>query len=92
MTKVVLAAAIMAIGAATAGFRLPFLLAVAGLLTINGGWVNLKKSTDGSRMRSYFGTYTVTDNGSSRWLMHGTTMHGMQLRNEPTRPISYYPP
>jgi spermidine synthase len=24
--------------------------------------------------------------------MHGTTMHGMQLRAEPTRPISYYPP
>ncbi len=91
MTKVLLAAAIMAIGAATAGFRLPFLLAVAGLLTINGGWDNLKKSTDGSRMRSYFGTYTVTDDGNSRWLMHGTTMHGMQLRNEPTRPISYYP-
>jgi SAM-dependent methyltransferase len=91
MTKVMFAAAIMAIGVVTAGFRWPFLLTVAGLLTINGGWDNLKKSTDGSRMRSYFGTYTVTDNGNSRWLMHGTTMHGMQLRDEPTRPISYYP-
>ncbi|MBL0923717.1 MAG: fused MFS/spermidine synthase, partial [Sphingomonadaceae bacterium] len=90
--KVILAAAIMALGAATAGFRLPFLAAVAGLLTINGGWDNLQKSLDGSRMRSYFGTYTMTDTGNARWLMHGTTMHGMQLRNEPTRPISYYPP
>ena len=91
VTKVMLAAAIMAIGIVTAGFRLPFLLAVSGLLTINGGWDNLQKSTNGSRMRSYFGTYTVTDSGSARWLMHGTTMHGMQLRDEPTRPISYYP-
>lgn len=91
VTKVMFAAAIMAIGVVTAGFRLPFLLAVAGLLTINGGWDNLEKSTNGSRMRSYFGTYTVTDNGNSRWLMHGTTMHGMQLRDDPTRPISYYP-
>lgn len=91
MKKVMFAAAIMAIGVVTAGFRWPFLLTVAGLLTINGGWDNLKKSTDGSRMRSYFGTYTVTDNGNSRWLMHGTTMHGMQLRDAPTRPISYYP-
>ena len=92
MTKVILAAAIMAIGIITAGFRLPFLLTVAGLLIMNGGWSNLQRSTDGSRMRSYFGTYTVTDSGNARWLMHGTTMHGMQLRDEPTRPISYYPP
>lgn len=91
VTKVVLASAIMAIGIVTAGFRLPFLLSVAALLTINGGWSNFTKSTDGSRMRSYFGTYTVTDSGNARWLMHGTTMHGMQLRDEPTRPISYYP-
>jgi SAM-dependent methyltransferase len=91
VTKVILAAAIMAIGVVTAGFRVPFLLTVTGLLAINGGWDNLKTSTDGSRMRSYFGTYTVTDSGNSRWLMHGTTLHGMQLRDAPTRPISYYP-
>ncbi len=91
-TKILIAAIIMALGVVTAGFRIPFLLAVCGLLTINGGWDNWQKSTDGSRMRSYFGTYTVTDSGNARWLMHGTTMHGMQLRQEPTRPISYYPP
>ncbi|HEV7233050.1 MAG TPA: fused MFS/spermidine synthase, partial [Sphingorhabdus sp.] len=92
--KVLLAAAIMAMGVATAGFRIPFLLAVAGLLTINGAWHNLQQSLDGSRMRSYFGTYTVdgTESGRTRWLMHGTTMHGMQLLDAPTRPISYYPP
>jgi spermidine synthase len=91
-TKVMIAAIIMALSVVTAGFRIPFLLAVVGLLTINGGWDNWQKSTDGSRMRSYFGTYTVTDSGNARWLMHGTTMHGMQLREDPTRPISYYPP
>lgn len=92
VTKVVLATTVITLGVAVAGFRIPFLLAVTGLLTINGGWHNLQKSLDGSRMRSYFGTYTMTDSGNARWLMHGTTMHGMQLRDEPTRPISYYPP
>ncbi len=91
MKKVIFAAIIMTLAIATAGFRIPFLLAVAGLLTVNGGWDNLKKSTDGSRMRSYFGTYTVANDRKSRWLMHGTTLHGMQLRDAPTRPISYYP-
>jgi SAM-dependent methyltransferase len=90
--KVILAAAIVALGFATTGFRTAFALTVVGLLTINGGWHNLQKSLDGSRLRSYFGTYTMTDSGDARWLMHGTTMHGMQLRDAPTRPISYYPP
>jgi SAM-dependent methyltransferase len=93
MTKVLIAAAIMTIGVAVAGFRIPFLLAIAGLLIINGGWQSIQRSLDGSRMRSYFGTYTVeaSASGKIRWLMHGTTMHGMQLLDEPTRPISYYP-
>lgn len=44
-------------------------------------------------MRSYFGTYTVnaSESGRVRWLNHGTTMHGMQLLDDPARPISYYP-
>lgn len=93
MAKVLIAAAIMTIGVAVAGFRVPFLLAIAGLLIINGGWQSIQRSLDGSRMRSYFGTYTVeaSASGKIRWLMHGTTMHGMQLLDEPTRPISYYP-
>ncbi|WP_430444463.1 fused MFS/spermidine synthase [Sphingorhabdus contaminans] len=92
-TKIVLAATIITLGIAVAGFRLPFLLAVAGLLTINGGWYSVQQSLDGVRMRSYFGTYTVnaSESGRVRWLNHGTTMHGMQLLDDPTRPISYYP-
>lgn len=92
-TKILLAATIITLGIAVAGFRIPFLLAVAGLLTINGGWYSLQQSLDGVRMRSYFGTYTVnaSQSGRVRWLNHGTTMHGMQLLDDPTRPISYYP-
>lgn len=90
--KVVIAAVVIAIAAVVAGFRVPFLLAVAGLLTLNGGWYNAQLSLDGVRMRSYFGTYTInsSESGRVRWLTHGTTMHGMQLLDEPTLPISYY--
>lgn len=91
--NIVLASVIVMLGLAVAGFRLPFLLAMAGLLTINGGYHSFQQTLDGVRMRSYFGTYTVnsTDSGRVRWLNHGTTMHGMQLLDDPTRPISYYP-
>ncbi|MES2783207.1 MAG: fused MFS/spermidine synthase [Pseudomonadota bacterium] len=94
VTKVVIASVVIALGAVVAGFRLPFLLAMAGLLTLNGGYSNAQSSFDGSRMRSYFGTYTIkaTDSGRVRWLTHGTTMHGMQLLDNPTLPISYYVP
>ncbi len=93
LTKVIIAAVVMTLGVAVAGFRVAFLLAIAGLLTVNGGWQNIRQTLDGNRMRSYFGTYTVnsSESGRTRWLMHGTTMHGMQLLDEPTRPISYYP-
>jgi SAM-dependent methyltransferase len=92
--KVLLATTVITLGVAVAGFRIPFLLTVTGLLTINGGWYSVQQSLDGSRLRSYFGTYTFnsTESGRLRWLNHGTTMHGMQLLDEPTRPISYYPP
>ena len=92
VTKVIMASVVIALGAVVAGFRVPFLLAMAGLLTLNGGYYNAQLSFDGARMRSYFGTYTVnsSESGRVRWLTHGTTMHGMQLLNEPTRPISYY--
>lgn len=92
-SKIILAATVITLGVAVAGFRWAFVAAMLGVLTINGGWYNLQETFDGSRMRSYFGTYTVnsTDSGKVRWLMHGTTMHGMQLLDDPKRPISYYP-
>lgn len=91
--KVILAVAVITLAVAVAGFRWAFLAAMTGVLVINGGWHSLQRTLDGARVRSYFGTYTVdaSENGRVRWLMHGTTMHGMQLLDEPTRPISYYP-
>jgi spermidine synthase len=85
---------VIALGLVVAGFRVPFLLAMAGLLTLNGGWYNAQLSFNDVRMRSYFGTYTInsSESGRVRSLIHGTTMHGMQLLDEPTRPISYYAP
>lgn len=91
-TKIILLLVIFALGIIVIGSRLPFVLAVAGLMIANGGWYNLSLSLVGQRFRSYFGTYTInaTTDGRVRWLNHGTTMHGMQLLDYPTRPISYY--
>jgi SAM-dependent methyltransferase len=91
-TKTAIVAAILIAGIIVTGRRLPFAIAAAAAMLANGGWNNLSLSFDGSRMRSYFGTYTIsqTSDASVRWLNHGTTMHGMQLMDRPTLPISYY--
>ncbi len=93
LKKIIMAATVVTLGVAVAGFRWPFVAAMAGVLAISGGWNNIKASVDGGRMRSYFGTYKIdsSEDGRVRWLMHGTTMHGMQLLDDPKRPISYYP-
>ncbi len=92
--KIVLLAIIISIGVIAAGHRVAFALTIAALMLANGGWHNIEQTMDGVRMRSYFGTYTVNGSESERfrWLNHGTTMHGMQRLDEPTKPISYYPP
>lgn len=92
--KIVLLAVIMGIGVIAIGQRLAFTLVIAGLMFANGGWHNMKQTLDGVRMRSYFGTYTVnaSESGKIRWLNHGTTMHGLQMMEAPTRPVSYYAP
>lgn len=91
--KIILIITVAILAAITAGYRWAFTAAIAGVLVINGGWYNVQQTLDGKRMRSYFGTYTVNASvgGNVRWLMHGTTMHGMQLLDDPKRPISYYP-
>jgi SAM-dependent methyltransferase len=92
-TKIIPLAIIIAIGVIATGQRLAFALSIAALMLLNGGWHNVEQTMAGVRMRSYFGIYTVnaSDDGRVRWLSHGTTMHGMQLRDQPKRPISYYP-
>jgi SAM-dependent methyltransferase len=91
--KVILLGIIMMMGIIVTGQRLAFALIIGALMFANGGWYNMKQTLDGVRMRSYFGTYTVnaSESGRVRWLNHGTTMHGMQMLDEPTKPISYYP-
>ncbi len=93
-TKIILLLTVAILAAIVSGYRWAFTAAMAGILVLNGGWYHIEQTLDGVRMRSYFGTYTVnaSESGNVRWLMHGTTMHGMQLLDEPTRPISYYPP
>ncbi|MEP7349105.1 MAG: fused MFS/spermidine synthase [Sphingorhabdus sp.] len=92
--KIVLLIVIMLFGIMVTGQRLAFALVIAALMFANGGWHNMEQTLDGVRMRSYFGTYTVnaTESGRIRWLNHGTTMHGLQMMEEPTRPVSYYAP
>ena len=92
-TKAIILGVMVVCGAIVTGQRFAFALVVGALMFANGGWYNMQHTLDGSRMRSYFGTYTVnsSETGRVRWLSHGTTMHGMQLLDEPTKPISYYP-
>jgi SAM-dependent methyltransferase len=85
-------AAILMIGIFVTGRRLALMVVVAAGMIANGGWSNIELSASGARMRSYFGTYTINQDNQAqiRWLSHGTTMHGMQLLNDQTLPISYY--
>jgi SAM-dependent methyltransferase len=87
-----LIAVIVIAGVIVTGRRLAFALVLIGAMLANGGWNNVELSNSGARMRSYFGTYTINQSAdaSVRWLSHGTTMHGMQLMQQPTLPISYY--
>lgn len=90
--KTALIAIILIIGVLVTGRRVALAIVLAGAMLANGGWSNLTLSLNDTRMRSYFGTYTInqSSDASVRWLSHGTTMHGMQLLDQPTLPISYY--
>jgi SAM-dependent methyltransferase len=93
-SKILLTIAALVLALILIGKRLPYAIAVLALITANGGWFNMVLSLSDTRWRSYFGTYTIngSDDGSIRWLSHGTTLHGIQLRDKPTTPISYYGP
>lgn len=85
---------ILAVGLLVIGWRWAYVLALGMLMLGVGGVETLKSSTDGSRVRSYFGVYTVTDDGyrHQRRLAHGTTLHGLQ-RTDAARelePTTYY--
>ncbi len=88
--KMALVGVIICIGLIIIGNRYAYVMAVVAVLYANGGAYNIGVSQAHARMRSYFGIYTVYSDGASRWLTHGTTMHGLQMFDDPKRPVSYY--
>ncbi|MEH3047587.1 spermidine synthase [Sphingomonas adhaesiva] len=84
------------IGLATLGARLPYMLVLGSALLLFGGARSLSLSMEpGARLRSYFGVYTVAQEPARRTLIHGTTLHGVQLTGSDARertPTTYYTP
>ncbi|WP_033074602.1 fused MFS/spermidine synthase [Sphingopyxis sp. MWB1] len=72
--------ALVAIGLAVIPWRAAFVAVLMMLMLGIGGWSTIEESLTGSRVRSYFGVYTVTDDSyrQQRRLAHGTTLHGLQ--------------
>ena len=88
--------ALIVAGVVVIGVRWAYATIFALLMLGLGGVATLETSIVGDRTRSYFGIYNVklSDDGASRMLSHGTTLHGRQWiaperRQEPT---SYYGP
>ena len=89
------ALAIGALAVLCIGRRAPYLVGVAAVLLVSGGWDSIQLSTTGdARTRSYFGVYTIRDytDPNVRTLAHGTTFHGLQLLTpgDEREPTSYY--
>ena len=90
------AGAIALLGLALVPWRAlaPALLALT--MYVQGGFLTIKDTRDGTRTRSYFGIYTVRDYPEQklRTLAHGTTLHGEQsLDPKLSRlPLTYYGP
>ncbi|HYZ48165.1 MAG TPA: fused MFS/spermidine synthase, partial [Sphingomonas sp.] len=76
------------------GRRGPYLIGLAAMVLVFGGWESLERSARGERYRSYFGIYTIRDDGDVRTLAHGTTSHGVQLLTPGQERVltSYYTP
>ncbi len=89
-------AVVAAVGLLTLGARAPYLMVLASALLLFGGFRSLSLSLEpGARLRSYFGVYTLVEEPRRRTLVHGTTLHGVQLTGTAARertPTSYYTP
>ena len=87
---------LMAFAAVSIGRPLLFTASLAALLLAMGGIEKLSLTAEPGKMtRSYFGVYSIQQTEDLRYLLHGTTMHGLQLRGSPARerhPTSYYAP
>jgi hypothetical protein len=78
------------------GRRNLFAMTLGALMLTLGGWDTIRVSlTPDARLRSYFGVNTVgTNPDNSRYLTHGTTLHGVQLLTpgHETDATAYYGP
>jgi SAM-dependent methyltransferase len=87
---------IIIMGVAAIGQRIAFTGCLIYLMLCLGGWGKVALSmTPGAMTRSYFGVYSVRNNGpDQRLLVHGTTVHGIQNRRPGLEadPTSYYAP
>ena len=86
----------VALAIASIGRPLLFAAAIGSLMLAQTGWQRLTLSAQDGRMtRSFFGVYTILPGTDRRTLVHGTTLHGVQLTGSPARertPTSYYVP
>ena len=89
------AAAIGVVSLFCIGYRPAFLIGLVAMVLVFGGWDSLQRSFEpGARMRSYFGIYTIRDEGDTRILAHGTTQHGLQIttKGRERELTTYYSP
>lgn len=72
------------------------LIAVALLLWAESSRWSMTRQLDDTVMhtRSFFGVTRVKESETERWIVHGTTTHGLQLLDAEDRrlPVSYYGP
>ncbi len=86
-------AAALVIAPLAVGSRTLLIGMMAAAMTVTGAGEKLKLSLDPGRMtRTYFGVYSIVDTNGSRQLLHGTTLHGVQLstRGWERFPTTYY--
>ncbi len=92
--QILVAMGLAAFGAFCCGHRVLFAGALAATMLSMGGWKTLElTSTEGQMTRSYFGINSVEPLGDfATALVHGTTIHGMQLRKPEFQlvPPTYY--
>ena len=81
------------VGSLAVGSRFLLISTLVAGMVIAGGWTKLERSMEPGRMtRTYFGIYSVVDEPASRQLLHGTTLHGIQLLTPgwERSPTTYY--
>jgi hypothetical protein len=94
--QILITMTIAAFGALCCGRRMLFTGALAATMLGMGGWKTLEQTLNAGQMtRSYFGVNSVEPIGDfAVSLVHGTTAHGVQLRDPALRltPPTYYTP